>query len=107
MVSKFISPLMGQTRPLPFFLIGAASALLVLQLPRGYCQNAPEPAAPATSGQTVADVKTYGAVGDGRPNDTDASKAPLKSVAEAGGGTWLGPKGTWLMSAAGIPAPHE
>ncbi|PYL24986.1 MAG: hypothetical protein DMF44_03610 [Verrucomicrobia bacterium] len=107
MVSKFISPLMGQTRPLPFFLIGAASALLVLQLPRGYCQNAPEPAAPATSGQTVADVKTYGAVGDGRTNDTDAFKAALKSVAEAGGGTCVVPKGTYIISALGITAPHE
>ena len=98
---------MGQTCPLPSFLIGAASALLVLQLPRGYCQNAPEPDAPATSGQTVADVKTYGAVGDGRTNDTDSFNAALKSVAEAGGGTCVVPKGTYIISASGITAPHE
>ena len=107
MVSKFISLLMGQTRPLPSFLIGAASALLVLQLPRGYCQNAPEPAAPATSGQTVADVKTYGAVGDGVTNDTAAFNAALRAAADAGGGVCLVPKGTYIISASGITAPYK
>jgi parallel beta-helix repeat protein len=107
MVSKFISPLMGQTRPLPSFLIGAASALLVLQFPRGYCQNAPEPAAPATSGQAVADVKTYGAVGDGVTNDTAAFNAALRAAADAGGGVCLVPKGTYILSASGITAPYR
>lgn len=107
MVSKFILPLMGQMRPLPSVLIGAASALLVLQLPRGYCQNAPEPVAPATSGQTVADVKTYGAVGDGVTNDTAAFNAALRAAADAGGGVCLVPKGTYIISASGITAPYR
>jgi hypothetical protein len=106
MISKFILSLMGQLRVLPSFLIGAASALLVLQLPRGYCQNAPERVAHATSEQAVADVKTYGAVGDGVTDDTAAFNGALKAAADAGGGVCLVPKGTYIISASGITAPY-
>jgi len=124
-VSKFISLLIGRTHLRPLFLIGAASVLLVLQMPSGYSQNEREPTTPATSGEItkpsvplagtggaisspipekgeVINVKTYGAVGDGVTNDTAAFNAALKSVAEAGGGTCLVPEGTYLISASGI-----
>jgi hypothetical protein len=82
------------------FVIGAATVLLVLQLPSGYSQSEREPVAPDASGQV--NVKTFGAVGDGVANDTAAFAAALKSVAEAGGGTCLVPEGTYLISASGI-----
>jgi hypothetical protein len=137
-VSKFISPVIEQAHRLQSFLIGAASVLLVLQLPSGYSQNEREPVTPATSeptendapdvnasnrgtgsgaraalsspipgnGGEVVNVKTFGAVGDGRTNDTAAFKAALKSVADAGGGVCLVPKGTYIISASGITAAY-
>jgi len=48
------------------------------------------------------DVKSFGAAGDGVTNDTAAFNAALKSVAEAGGGVCLVPKGTYLISGSGI-----
>ena len=56
---------------------------------------------PDTGGEVI-DVKTYGAVGDGVTDDTAAFDAALKSLADAGGGTCLVPKGTYLISASGI-----
>ena len=56
---------------------------------------------PDTGGEAI-DVKTYGAVGDGVTDDTAAFDAALKSLADAGGGTCLVPKGTYLISASGI-----
>ena len=50
----------------------------------------------------VVNVKTFGAVGDSVTNDTEAFRAALKSLADAGGGTCLVPKGTYLISAGGI-----
>ena len=63
-------------------------------------------AIPDKHGQ-VANVKTYGAVGDGVTDDTAAFNAALKSVADAGGGACLVPKGTYIISASGITAPHR
>ena len=100
MVSKFISLLLLQAHLERSFVIGAATVLLVLQLPSGYSQSEREPVAPDASGQV--NVKTFGAVGDGVANDTAAFAAALKSVAEAGGGTCLVPEGTYLISASGI-----
>jgi hypothetical protein len=134
--------MMGRAHLLRSIFIGAASVLLVLQLPSGYSQNEREPVTPATGGQTgkdaadvnafslgtgngskpgvpltgtgggssssishngeAANVKTYGAVGDGKTNDSAAFKAALKSVADAGGGVCLVPKGTYIISASGI-----
>ena len=56
------------------------------------------------NGSHAANVKTYGAVGDGVTNDTAAFNAALKSVADAGGGRCLVPKGTYLISAITNPA---
>ena len=59
-------------------------------------------AAPAPEKGDQVNVKTYGAVGDGVTNDTAAFNAALKSLADAGGGVCLVPKGTYLISASGI-----
>jgi pectate lyase-like protein len=137
-VFKFISLLIARAHPLRLFLIGAASVLLVFQVPSGYPQNAREQVTSPTNGQTVndaagvnasspgtdssksgtisraaadngdqaANVKAYGAVGNGVTNDTAAFNAALKSLANAGGGVCLVPKGTYLISAAGITTAH-
>ena len=55
-------------------------------------------------GGQVANVKAYGAVGDGVTNDTAAFNAALASLATAGGGRCLVPKGTYLISATTNPA---
>jgi hypothetical protein len=62
--------------------------------------------ATADNGDQAANVKTYGAVGDGVTNDTAAFNAALKSLANAGGGVCLVPRGTYLISASGITAAH-
>jgi parallel beta-helix repeat protein len=54
------------------------------------------------NGDQAANVKTYGAVGDGVTNDTAAFNAALKSLTDAGGGVCLVPKGTYLISGSGI-----
>src|SRR5882724_1545389 len=123
MASKLISRFVGQARRLPFFLGAAASISLALQLQSGYTQNAREqltldtkPHAVQNSitdataspipdkGGQVVDVKTFGAVGDGVTNDTAAFNAALASLATAGGGRCLVPKGTYLISAITNPA---
>jgi parallel beta-helix repeat protein len=121
MVAKLTSRFVVQAHRPPFFLIAAASVLVALQLQNGYAQNAsaqltldkethavrnstPDATASpiqAKAGQ-IANVKTYGAVGDGVTNDTDAFNAALESLANAGGGRCLVPKGTYIISASGI-----
>jgi parallel beta-helix repeat protein len=100
-VSKFISVLLLQAHLERSFVIGAATVLLVLQLPSGYSQSE-RVSSPSPDNSGQVNVKTFGAVGDGVTNDTAAFTAALKSVAEAGGGTCLVPKGTYLISASGI-----
>src|ERR1700733_7876550 len=57
-------------------------------------------AAPKSSGQAatqgVFDIRTYGAVGDGKAVDSPAIKKAIEAAAAAGGGTVLFPAGTWL-----------
>src|SRR5882762_2097572 len=121
---KLTSRCVAQTRRLALFLVAATSILPALQLQIGYAQNASEQLtvdkkthavqnsipdattnpAPEKGGQVS--VKTYGAVGDGITNDTAAFDAALKSVADAGGGTCLVPKGIYLISASGITRAH-
>ena len=123
MVSKLISRLTSPADLLPSILVGAAGVLLLVQLPSGYSQSAREEVTPpvnaaganasnlgtggnsgpiADNGGQVANVKTYGAVGDGATDDTAAFKAALKSLAAAGGGTCLVPKGTYIISPSGF-----
>jgi len=122
MASKLTSRFVGQARRLPFFLVAAASVVLALQLQSDYAQNTREitldtktnavqnSTTDATTspiqdkGGQVVDVKAFGAVGDGKTNDTAAFNAALASLATAGGGRYLVPKGTYLISASTNPA---
>ena len=122
MVTKFVSCCMGRARRLPFFVGCAASVLVALQTlasgadsaaTESLTGNNPDAGNLATTASTAApapekgdqvNVKTYGAVGDGVTNDTAAFNAALKSLADAGGGVCLVPKGTYLISASGITA---
>jgi hypothetical protein len=122
LASKLTYGFVAQTRLL-FFLVAAASISLALQLQSGYAQNASEqPTLDAKmhtvqnsitdattspiqdKGGKVVDVKTFGAVGDGVANDTEAFNAALASLAKAGGGKCLVPKGTYVISATTNPA---
>ncbi len=44
----------------------------------------------------VFDIRTYGAVGDGKTVDTPAINKAIEAAAAAGGGTVFFPSGTWL-----------
>jgi polygalacturonase len=44
----------------------------------------------------IFDIRTYGAVGDGKTVDTPAINKAIEAAAAAGGGTVLFPAGTWL-----------
>ena len=44
----------------------------------------------------IFDIRTYGAVGDGKAVDTPAINKAIEAAAAAGGGTVLFPAGTWL-----------
>ena len=97
-----------------------ASLSLGLQLQVGYAQNASEQltldtktyavrnsitdvaASPAPAKGSQVDVKAYGAVGDGVTDDTAAFNAALDSLADAGGGVCLVPRGIYIISASGI-----
>ncbi len=123
MASNLTSRFVRQARRLPFSLVAAASISLALQLQSGYTQNAPEQLTLDTKtnavqnsitdattspiqdkGGQLVDVKAFGAVGDGKTNDTAAFNAALASLAKAGGGRCLVPKGTYLISATTNPA---
>lgn len=120
--SELTSRFVAQTHLL-FFVVAAASISPALQLQSGYAQDASEePTLDAkmhavqnsiTDATTtpiqdksdqVVNVKTFGAVGDGVTNDTEAFNAALASLAKAGGGRCLVPKGTYLISATTNPA---
>jgi parallel beta-helix repeat protein len=52
----------------------------------------------------IFDVTDYGAVGDGRTDDTAAIQAALDAAAEAGGGIVTVPAGTFIVSGTGHAA---
>jgi polygalacturonase len=52
--------------------------------------------ASASSTPNLFDIRTYGAVGDGKTVDTPAINKAIEAAAAAGGGTVLFPAGTWL-----------
>jgi polygalacturonase len=70
------------------FAAAAATAM-----PAAYAA-AKSPAAAATPG--FFDIRTYGAVGDGKAIDSPAINKAIEAAAAAGGGTVLFPAGTWL-----------
>jgi len=49
-----------------------------------------------SSAPHLFDIRTYGAVGDGKTVDTPAINKAIEAAAAAGGGTVLFPAGTWL-----------
>jgi len=120
MVTRFVWCCMGWAHRLPFFVGCAVSVLVALQTlaygagsaatesllgnnsGAGNLAATPSTAAPAPEKGDQVNVKTYGAVGNGVTNDTAAFNAALKSLADAGGGSCLVPKGTYLISASGI-----
>src|SRR5271170_3128835 len=51
---------------------------------------------PAVATLGIFDIRTYGAVGDGKTVDTPAINKAIEAAAAAGGGTVLFPPGTWL-----------
>jgi Pectate lyase superfamily protein len=124
--SKLTSRFVGQVHCLSFFLVAATTVLVALPLlplsgnplTSGTTDSStvtpPNPGNPTATedltgpspdkGGQVANVKAYGAVGDGVTNDTEAFNAALASLAKAGGGKCLVPKGTYLISATTNPA---
>lgn len=119
MATKFVSYCVGHR--LPFFVGLAASVVVALQtVALGVSSAAAQPsednipgdvgqvatpdnaASPAPRKDAQVDIKTYGAVGDGVTDDTAAFDTALKSLADAGGGTCLVPKGTYIISTSGI-----
>jgi polygalacturonase len=69
-------------------------AVVGSSLPEAYAL----PHSPASPGGMpgVFDVRTYGAVGDGKTVDTSAINKAIEAAAAAGGGTVVFPPGTWL-----------
>ena len=53
---------------------------------------------PPPGGKVVANVRDFGAVGDGKADDTDAILKALKTAAEKGGGAVLLPAGSYVVT---------
>ncbi len=53
-------------------------------------------ATPSATGQTVYDIRTYGALGDGKTVDSPAVNKAIEAASAAGGGTVFFPAGNWL-----------
>jgi polygalacturonase len=49
-----------------------------------------------SAAQSIFDIRTYGAVGNGKAVDSPAINKAIEAAAAAGGGTVLFPPGTWL-----------
>ncbi|MEO6817911.1 MAG: glycosyl hydrolase family 28-related protein, partial [Edaphobacter sp.] len=58
-----------------------------------YASTTPSAQAGASN---IFDIRTYGAVGDGKIVDTAAINKAIEAAAAVGGGTVLFPAGTWL-----------
>ena len=119
-LSRLSSQSIAKIARVTLFLFTAAGISLALHLPLVSAQDPSEQPSPgtesnaaqdsttdATASKTVekgghVDVKTFGATGDGVTDDTAAFNAALDSLAGAGGGTCLVPKGTYIISASGI-----
>ncbi|HTC76196.1 MAG TPA: glycoside hydrolase family 28 protein [Edaphobacter sp.] len=72
--------------------IGLAAAA-TNAIPAAY---AAQPSPNASALQGIFDIRTYGAVGDGKAVDSPAINKAIEAAAAAGGGTVLFPPGTWL-----------
>jgi polygalacturonase len=72
--------------------IGLAAAATTA-MPAAY---AAAPRSNPAAAQNIFDIRTYGAVGDGKAVDSPAINKAIEAAAAAGGGTVLFPSGTWL-----------
>ncbi len=70
------------------------AAVAATAVPAAAYAAAKTPASGATLG--FFDIRTYGAVGDGKTVDSPAINKAIEAAAAAGGGTVLFPAGTWL-----------
>jgi polygalacturonase len=70
--------------------LAAAAAATV---PSAFAANKPSATFPAGA---IFDVRTYGAVGDGKAVDSPAINKAIEAAAAVGGGTVYFPAGTWL-----------
>ncbi len=68
-------------------------AVVGSSLPEAYAARRSSPSAGMPG---VFDIRTYGAVGDGKTVDSPAINKAIEAAADAGGGTVLFPPGTWL-----------
>ena len=68
-----------------------AGAFAGAALPQAYAS----PASPV-AGAGVFDIRSYGAVGDGKAVDSPAINKAIEAAAAVGGGTVIVPAGTWL-----------
>src|SRR5882757_5413935 len=75
-------------------LSGMGLAAAAVTMPSAYASTSKTPAGGAAL--NIFDVRTYGAVGDGKTVDTPAINKAIEAAAAAGGGTVLFPAGTWL-----------
>jgi polygalacturonase len=71
--------------------IGLAAAATTM--PSAFAATRPSASTPTLG---IFDIRTYGAVGDGKAVDTPAINKAIEAAAAAGGGTVLFPAGTWL-----------
>jgi len=69
---------------------------LVLASTVGHVSFAEPPAPEAAPGETLFNVRTYGATGDGKTIDTPAINRAIEAVAAVGGGTLFFPAGTYV-----------
>ncbi len=60
--------------------------------------SADSTSAGSTAAVDTADVRSFGAVGDGEADDTDAIQAAIDETAQAGGGTVRFPAGAYLVT---------
>jgi polygalacturonase len=70
----------------------AAAATTAMPAAYAAAQRSPNPLAV----QSIFDIRTYGALGDGKAVDSPAINKAIEAAAAAGGGTVLFPPGTWL-----------
>jgi polygalacturonase len=70
------------------------AAAATTAVPAAYAAGQRSPNASALQG--IFDIRTYGAVGDGKAVDSPAINKAIEAAAAAGGGSILFPAGTWL-----------
>ena len=76
--------------------LGLAAALPPIAHAAAHTPGRANGAQAASALASLFDIRTYGALGDGKALDTNAINAAIEAAAAAGGGTIYFPAGTWL-----------